>query len=151
DRDRDGALHDRADRLCRARRRGHGADRRRARRRMAARAGRVGGPGAGRGAAAPPPRVPWAPPFLRQPLAWQVTLFFALQSGGFYSTLAWLPDIFRSHGASDSRAGFLLSLSIVVGLLTSATLPVLATRLRDQRGLVAVCMAVGAAGAVGSP
>jgi CP family cyanate transporter-like MFS transporter len=61
-------------------------------------------------------------PLLRQPLAWQVTLFFAVQSGGFYATLAWLPDIFRSHGASESRAGFLLSLSIVVGLLTSTTL-----------------------------
>jgi CP family cyanate transporter-like MFS transporter len=104
---------------------------------------------AGAGGVSAAARAPKVRPLLRQPLAWQVTLFFALQSGGFYSTLAWLPDIFRSHGASDSRAGFLLSLSIVVGLLTSATLPVLATRLRDQRGLVAVCMAVWAAGLVG--
>ena len=88
-------------------------------------------------------------PILRQPLAWQVTLFFAVQSGGFYATLAWLPDIFRSHGASDSRAGFLLSLSIVVGLLTSTTLPGLATRLRDQRLLVVACCAVWAAGLIG--
>jgi CP family cyanate transporter-like MFS transporter len=76
-------------------------------------------------------------------------LFFALQSGGFYSTLAWLPDIFRSHGASDAKAGFLLSLSIVVGLLTSTTVPGLATRVRDQRWLVAVCTGVWAAGLIG--
>ncbi len=88
-------------------------------------------------------------PLLRQPLAWQVTLFFAVQSGGFYATLAWLPDIFRSHGASDSRAGFLLSLSIVVGLLTSTTLPGLATRMRDQRWLVVVCCTVWATGLIG--
>lgn len=94
-------------------------------------------------------RTPTVRPLLRQPLAWQVTLFFAVQSGGFYATLAWLPDIFRSHGASDSRAGFLLSLSIVVGLLTSTTLPGLATRMRDQRWLVAVCCAVWAAGLTG--
>jgi CP family cyanate transporter-like MFS transporter len=94
-------------------------------------------------------RTPMVRPLLRQPLAWQVTLFFAVQSGGFYTTLAWLPDIFRSHGASDSRAGFLLSLSIVVGLLTSTTLPVLATRMRDQRGLVVACCAVWAVGLVG--
>ena len=94
-------------------------------------------------------RTPTIRPLLRQPLAWQVTLFFAVQSGGFYATLAWLPDIFRSHGASDARAGFLLSLSIVVGLLTSTTVPGLATRMRDQRRLVAVCCAVWAAGLTG--
>jgi CP family cyanate transporter-like MFS transporter len=94
-------------------------------------------------------RTPTVRPLLRQPLAWQVTLFFAVQSGGFYATLAWLPDIFRSHGASDARAGFLLSLSIVVGLLTSTTVPGLATRMRDQRRLVAVCCAVWAAGLTG--
>jgi CP family cyanate transporter-like MFS transporter len=94
-------------------------------------------------------RTPMVRPLLRQPLAWQVTLFFAVQSGGFYATLAWLPDIFRSHGASESRAGFLLSLSIVVGLLTSTTLPVLAARMRDQRWLVVVCSVVWAAGLIG--
>ncbi|HEX3974638.1 MAG TPA: MFS transporter [Solirubrobacteraceae bacterium] len=94
-------------------------------------------------------RTPTVRPLLRQPLAWQVTLFFAVQPGGFYATLAWLPDIFRSHGASDSRAGFLLSLSILVGLLTSTTLPGLATRMRDQRWLVVVCCAVWAAGLTG--
>ena len=94
-------------------------------------------------------RSPTVRPLLRQPLAWQVTLFFAVQSGGFYATLAWLPDIFRSQGASDARAGFLLSLSIVVGLLTSTTLPGLATRLRDQRWLVVACAAIWAAGLIG--
>ncbi len=54
---------------------------------------------------------------LRNRLAWEVTLFFALQSGGFYATLAWLPSVFRSHGASDAHAGLLLSLTMVVGLV----------------------------------
>jgi MFS transporter, CP family, cyanate transporter len=94
-------------------------------------------------------RTPTVRPLLRQPLAWQVTLFFAVQSGGFYATLAWLPDIFRSHGASDARAGFLLSLSILVGLLTSTTLPGLATRMRDQRALIVACIAVWAVGLAG--
>jgi MFS transporter, CP family, cyanate transporter len=105
---------------------------------------------AGNGTPPPPaPRTPAVRPLLRQPLAWHVTLFFAVQSGGFYATLAWLPDIFRSHGASESHAGFLLSLSIVVGLLTSTTLPGLATRMRDQRWLVVVCTTVWAVGLIG--
>ncbi|MGH2896941.1 MAG: hypothetical protein ACRDPM_27240, partial [Solirubrobacteraceae bacterium] len=52
-------------------------------------------------------------------------------------------------GASDSRAGFLLSLSIVVGLLTSTTLPGLATRMRNQRWLVVASWAVWATGLTG--
>jgi MFS transporter, CP family, cyanate transporter len=86
---------------------------------------------------------------LRNPLAWEVTLFFALQSGGFYATLAWLPSIFRSHGASDAHAGLLLSLTLVVGLLAALTVPVIATRSRDQRLLVIACCVLTAAGFAG--
>jgi CP family cyanate transporter-like MFS transporter len=102
----------------------------------------------------PAPRSPVVRPLLRRPLAWWVTLFFALQSGGFYATLAWLPDIFRSHGASESHAGFLLSLSIVVGLTTATTVPYIAARQRDHRWLVMACsalMAVGLAGILVAP
>lgn len=95
------------------------------------------------------PRTAVVRPLLRQPLAWWVTLFFALQSGGFYSTLAWLPDVFRSHGASDSRAGFLLSLSILVGVLTSTTMPGIANRVRHQGWLVVGCCSVWAIGLIG--
>jgi MFS transporter, CP family, cyanate transporter len=98
---------------------------------------------------APAPHSPVVRPLLRQPLAWWVTLFFAIQSGGFYSTLAWLPDIFRSHGASESDSGLLLSLSIVVGLTTATTLPYIAARRRDHRWLVVVCSALMAAGLAG--
>ena len=86
---------------------------------------------------------------LRRPLAWQVTLFFALQSGGFYATLAWLPSIYESHGASQSHAGLLLSLTMVVGLITALTVPGLAGRGADQRPLVIGCCALTAAGLAG--
>jgi CP family cyanate transporter-like MFS transporter len=86
---------------------------------------------------------------MRRPLAWQVTLFFALQSGGFYATLAWLPSIFRSHGASEAHAGFLLSLSMLVGLVTALVVPGLAGRMRDQRGLVVLCCVLTGAGLAG--
>ena len=86
---------------------------------------------------------------LRNRLAWEVTLFFALQSGGFYATLAWLPSVFRSHGASESHAGLLLSLTMIVGLLTALTVPGLAARRADQRGLVVASCMLTAAGLVG--
>jgi CP family cyanate transporter-like MFS transporter len=86
---------------------------------------------------------------LRNRLAWEVTLFFALQSGGFYATLAWLPSIFRSHGASEAHAGVLLSVSMVVGLVTALTVPGLASRHRDHRPLVIAGCALTAAGLLG--
>lgn len=86
---------------------------------------------------------------LRHRLAWQVTLFFALQSGGFYATLAWLPSIFRSHGAGAAHAGLLLSLSMIVGLATALTVPGFASRRQDHRLLVIVSSVLTAAGLAG--
>ncbi|MFZ0041917.1 MAG: MFS transporter [Solirubrobacteraceae bacterium] len=86
---------------------------------------------------------------LRSRLAWEVTLYFAFQSGIFYATLAWLPSIFRSHGASEAHAGLLLSLSLVVGVITALTVPGLATRARDQRWLVAASCVLTAIGLTG--
>ena len=48
---------------------------------------------------------------LRDPLAWQITVFFGLQSLSFYAVLAWLPSMYRDFGASPAVAGFLLSVS----------------------------------------
>lgn len=95
----------------------------------------------------PPPRE--IRRLLRKPLAWQVTLFFALQSGGFYSTLAWLPSIFRSHGYSEAHAGLLLSLSLVIGTFTGLAIPTLAHRMRDQRLLVLACALLASLGWLG--
>jgi CP family cyanate transporter-like MFS transporter len=97
----------------------------------------------------PPPLVHTARTLLRSRLAWAVTLFFALQSGGFYATLAWLPSIFRSHGASAAHAGLLLSLTMVVGLIAALTLPGVAGRSRDQRWLVLLSCLLTAAGLLG--
>jgi MFS transporter, CP family, cyanate transporter len=94
------------------------------------------------------PRHP-ARALLRSPLAWAVTLFFALQSGGFYAILAWLPSIFRSHGASEAHAGLLLSLTMAVGLITALVVPGLAGRSRGQRPLVVGCCVLTAAGLLG--
>jgi CP family cyanate transporter-like MFS transporter len=86
---------------------------------------------------------------LRDRLAWALTLFFALQSAGFYSTLAWLPSIFQSHGASESQAGVLLGVSLVVGVGTALTIPSLAARAQDQRALAVLFCLCAVAGWLG--
>lgn len=72
---------------------------------------------------------------LRDPLAWQVTAFFGLQSCTFYVVLSWLPTIFQSHGESSSTAGLLLGVSLLAGLPGALLVPGMATRAKDQRGL----------------
>jgi MFS transporter, CP family, cyanate transporter len=86
---------------------------------------------------------------LRDRVAWSVTLFFAFQSAGFYTTLAWLPSAFHSHGMSTSYSGFLLSLALLVGLIPALTVPSLATRSPDQRFLVILFVVLIAAGWLG--
>ncbi|HET9720361.1 MAG TPA: MFS transporter [Solirubrobacteraceae bacterium] len=91
---------------------------------------------------------------LRDRIAWALTLFFALQSAGFYCTLAWLPSIFQSHGASESQAGVLLGVTLVVGIVTSLTVPSLALRTRDQRALAVLftsCAGIGWLGILLAP
>jgi CP family cyanate transporter-like MFS transporter len=109
---------------------------------------RSGSSAATAGAASERERIP-VTALLRRPLAWQVTGFFALQAGGFYATLAWLPSIFESHGASQAHAGFLLSLTLIVGLIAALTVPGLAGRAADQRSLLVGCCALTAAGLAG--
>jgi CP family cyanate transporter-like MFS transporter len=47
----------------------------------------------------------------RSALAWQVTIYFGLQSLSYYAVLAWLPSIYRDHGFGASVAGVLLSVA----------------------------------------
>lgn len=75
---------------------------------------------------------------LRSRLAWQVTLFFGVQSAIFYSGLTWLPSILRDHGFSPTAAGALNSVYALLGIPASLLTPVLATRRADQRRLVVI-------------
>ncbi len=86
---------------------------------------------------------------LRSPLAWAVTLFFGLQSAGFYGALAWLPSIYHSHGASVTEGGVLLGFSMIIGLAPALLVPVAAVRARDQRLLALLCTACIALGWLG--
>ncbi|MBM7650899.1 CynX/NimT family MFS transporter [Neobacillus cucumis] len=68
----------------------------------------------------------------RSPLAWQIAIFMGFQSFLFYVTVSWLPEILQSHGLSMSTAGWMLSISQLVGLPASFFIPVIAGRFRSQ-------------------
>lgn len=83
--------------------------------------------------AGPPPATMW-----RHPLAWQVTLYFGLQSTLFYTLLTWLPAIQTSHGVDEASAGMWLGLFQAVGVVASLIVGQVMQRTRDQRGVSAV-------------
>lgn len=90
----------------------------------------------------------------RHALAWQVMCFMGLQSLIYYSTLSWLPTLFRDRGVSAVHAGDLLALMNFGNAVTALLIPVLAHRTRDQRMLTAVTVAattIGIAGAAFAP
>ncbi|UJL45380.1 MFS transporter [Virgibacillus sp. NKC19-16] len=74
----------------------------------------------------------------KSPLAWQVAGFMGLQSFLFYVTISWLPEILYDYGVSMATAGWLLSFTQFVGLPASFLVPMIAGRLKSQRGIVLV-------------
>lgn len=78
----------------------------------------------------------------RSRLAWQVALFMGLQSMTFYIVLAWLPAIIQGRGHDATFAGWMLSLSQATGILGSIAVPTWAGKKKDQRGIVAVLVAL---------
>jgi CP family cyanate transporter-like MFS transporter len=86
---------------------------------------------------------------LRDRLAWQITLYFGLQSLSFYSVLSWLPSIYRDHGYSPAAAGLLLSISAFAQLPVTLVLPHFAARASDQRWYAVACAVLTGLGLAG--
>jgi CP family cyanate transporter-like MFS transporter len=86
---------------------------------------------------------------LRDPLAWQVTLYMGLQSSLAYIVFGWLPSILIGRGLTPTQAGLVLSGSVIVQLASSLAAPWLATRGKDQRLAIVVVMSLVLAGLFG--
>jgi len=82
-------------------------------------------------------------------LAWMVSLYMGMQSMAFYAGLTWIPTILEDHGYSAGSAGALQALSALVQLAPAFAVPVLATRHRDQVGLLWWIVLLQLAGALG--
>jgi CP family cyanate transporter-like MFS transporter len=92
---------------------------------------------------------PRAAPVGRAPLAWSVSLFFALQSMAFYCGLTWLPSILRADGYSAATAGTLQALANSISFVPAFLLPFLAGRMRTQTPMLAGVVALAVLSALG--
>lgn len=85
----------------------------------------------------------------RDPLAWQVTFFMGLQSALAYCVFGWVAPILMERGLDGVQAGFVLSVSIMVQVLTCLLVPSFAARLRSQSLINAALSLTAAAGLLG--
>ncbi len=83
---------------------------------------------------------------LRQPLAWQVMILMGSQSSLAYIVFGWLPTLLVGRGYSDSDAGWLMGISILVQLPAAISAPWLARMHKDQRPILMLALALVGAG-----
>jgi MFS transporter, CP family, cyanate transporter len=84
----------------------------------------------------------------RSPIAWSIIGLFGIQSLGFYSLLAWLPNFAIDSGMNPSDAGALLSLMTVVGVPVGLVLSSNFGRFKNLAPVGAVISMVTIAGLV---
>ena len=90
----------------------------------------------------------------RSPMAWSMAALFALQSMGAYVVMGWFPSILESAGLSAGRAGAMLSVTFFINIPVSFIVPILGSRMRDQRPLffgLSVAMAASFTGLIFAP
>jgi MFS transporter, CP family, cyanate transporter len=75
---------------------------------------------------------------VRTRLAWQMALFFGIQSSFAYSQFGWLPKIYADAGLDPGPAAMMLGLLTGVGIPLAVLLPAYAARQPDQRLVVTV-------------
>lgn len=72
----------------------------------------------------------------RNPKAWALAVFLGLQALEAFSILGWFAAILRDDGIDAARAGWLLSVIMLISAPISTLLPRLTTRFPDQRAII---------------
>jgi CP family cyanate transporter-like MFS transporter len=85
----------------------------------------------------------------RDPLAWQVTGFFALVASLAYAVFNWGPSMLQGRGIGATESGVIVSLSYVAQMATALAVPMVAGGRRDQRALVVLVVGLTIAGLLG--
>ncbi|GAA2426569.1 MFS transporter [Actinomadura vinacea] len=82
----------------------------------------------------------------RSGLAWNVTFFMGVQSLLAYVTAGWLATILQDRGMTEETSGYVFALTNLLQASGALAVPLLARRMRDQRPLVLIAVALTMAG-----
>jgi MFS transporter, CP family, cyanate transporter len=86
---------------------------------------------------------------MREPLAWQVTGYFALITALAYAVFNWGPSMLQARGLDAAASGFVISLCYISQTFAGLLGPTLAARRADQRLMVAAMVVLTALGLLG--
>lgn len=75
-------------------------------------------------------------PLWKSPVTWAVTGAMGLQSLLFYTTAAWIPEIFIAQGLAADRAGWMFSIMQFSQVPMALAVPIIASKMTSQRPLV---------------
>lgn len=78
----------------------------------------------------------------RTGLAWWLTVLMGAQSFLFYFFAAWLPTIALDKGLAPTSAGYMAFAFQLMTIPAAFVIPAVATRLKDQRGLISIVAAL---------
>ncbi|AVK82316.1 MFS transporter [Lysinibacillus sp. B2A1] len=88
-------------------------------------------------------------PLWKSPVTWAVTGAMGLQSLLFYTTAAWIPEIYISQGLAADRAGWMFSIMQFSQVPMALAVPIIASKMTSQRPLVLMFTAFYLVGFVG--
>jgi MFS transporter, CP family, cyanate transporter len=86
---------------------------------------------------------------MREPLAWQVTGYFALITALAYAVFNWGPTMLQARGLDAAGSGLVLSLCYVGRTIAVLLAPIVAGRQSDQRPIVIAMVSLTAVGLLG--
>ena len=99
------------------------------------------------------PRLAFAPArpigLMREPLAWQVTGYFALITALAYAVFNWAPSMLQARGLDAATAGLVMSLCYIRQTVAGLLAAIVAGRQSDQRPIVAAMVLLTAVGLLG--
>lgn len=75
-------------------------------------------------------------PLWKSPVTWAVTGAMGLQSLLFYTTAAWIPEIYIAQGVAADRAGWMFSIMQISQVPMALVVPIIASKMTSQRPLV---------------
>jgi CP family cyanate transporter-like MFS transporter len=79
---------------------------------------------------------------VRSPLAWALAVYFGSQSLQAYVAFGWYAQLYRDAGLSAQRAGLLVAFIAALSIPTSMVMPAWAARMRSQRPLILLLVAM---------
>ena len=75
-------------------------------------------------------------PLWKSPVTWAVTGAMGLQSLLFYTTAAWIPEIYIAQGLAPDKAGWMFSIMQFSQVPMALAVPIIAGKMTSQRPLV---------------